>query len=173
MLRGAMVERGFYTVSNLFFNVFPDPYLKNSKGERRPFYFAIQDNKTGLYWLVPMSSRTEKYKKILIKKTAGGKSYDGLHICMLDNGVENVFLLQDMFPIERSYIKGKYTVNGNHLKLTSDAEAKEVLSKAKRVLAMLHRGYSFTPTSPDVIRIEEALLKQRKLHPNNGLVTKT
>lgn len=155
-----MRERGFYVVKDEFFADFPDPYLKGNKEERRPHYFALHDAKTGLAWMVPMSSRVDKYKTIIEKRVSCGKPYDTLHICKLDNGVLNVFLLQDMFPVAEGYILSPYTINGTPLMLTSDAEVAAVKKKALRVLNMIHRGVKFTPTQPNVLRIEAELLKK-------------
>lgn len=157
-----MVERGFYTIKDQFFVDFPDPYLKGNKGEHRPHYFALTDPKTGLLWMIPMSSQTEKYQGIIDKRESKGQPCDILHICKLDNGVENVFLLQDMFPINEDYVSSEYTIAGNHMILTSDSEAEIVLRKAKRVLNMLHRGVAFTPTQPKVLDIEKSLLAKAK-----------
>lgn len=155
-----MQERGFYTIKDQFFVDFPDPYLKGNKGEHRPHYFALRDPKTNLIWMIPMSSQAEKFQAIINKKKADGKPCDTLHICKLDNGILNAFLLQDMFPITDEYISREYTINGNHLVLTSDNEAKAILSKAQRTLNMLHRGKSFTPTQPNALAIEAALLRK-------------
>lgn len=97
-------ERGFYVIKDQFFVDFPDPYLKGNKGEHRPHYFALRDPKTNLIWMIPMSSRAEKFKAIMDKKLASGRPCDTLHICRLDNGIMNAFLLQDMFPITEDYI---------------------------------------------------------------------
>lgn len=157
-----MKERGFYVIKDSFFKDFPDPYLKGNKKERRPHYFALLDKKTNLYWMIPMSSRATKYQSIMLSRQLSGKPCDILHICVLDNGITNVFLLQDMFPVLDAYISGEYTINGNHLMLTSDKEAAEVERKANRVLNMIHRGIRFTPTQADVLYIEKELLKNIK-----------
>lgn len=50
-----------YFVSDQFFQKIQDPYLKiNYETTKRPHYFAITDYETGLYWLVPCSSKIEK-----------------------------------------------------------------------------------------------------------------
>lgn len=154
-------ERGFYVIKDQFFVDFPDPYLNGNKDERRPHYFALRDKKTQLIWMIPMSSRAEKFQAIIDKRTAAGRPCDTLHICKLDNGVMNAFLLQDMFPLMEEYISSEYTIAGNHLMLTSDKEAKAVLAKAQRTLNMLHGGIKFTPTQPDVLAIEAALLGKK------------
>ena len=52
---------GFYKLKNKFFDEMDDPYLKNNKDEKRPFFYCIheQHSENGIYWLIPMSSRTE------------------------------------------------------------------------------------------------------------------
>lgn len=162
--------RGFYIIKEQFFIDFPDPYLKGNKGEHRPHYFAFRDKNTQLIWMIPMSSRTEKFQKIIDKKTAIGRPCNTLHICKLDNGIMNAFLLQDMFPITEEYISSEYTIAGNHLILTSDKEAKAVLSKAYRTINMLHRGIKFTPTQPDVLTIESVLLSKNNTCGNTRLL---
>ena len=157
-----VVERGFYTIKDRFFVDFPDPYLKGNKSEHRPHYFALTDPKTGLLWMIPMSSQAEKYQGIVDMRKALGKPCDILHICKLDNGVTNAFLLADMFPVTEEYVSAEYTIAGNHMTLTSDTEAEIVLRKAKRVLNMLHRGIVFTPTQPKVLDIEKTLLAKAK-----------
>ena len=153
-----MVDNGFYIISDSFFTDFPDPYLKGNKDEKRPHYFAFKDSKSGLYWMIPMSSRVDKYRAIINKREAQKKPCDILHICKLDNGKESVFLIQDIFPISEKYISRPYTICNNHLRLTSEAQARIVRAKASRVLGMLRRGVRFTPTQPNVLEIEEKLI---------------
>ena len=49
--------------------------------------------------MIPLSSRIDKYKRILEKKEKAGKPCDILHIVKLDDSRESAFLIQDMFPI--------------------------------------------------------------------------
>lgn len=155
-----MTEYGFYIISDQFFEDFPDKYLKGNKEENRPHYFALQDKKTGLYWFVPMSSRVDKYKRIIERRENQNKPCDILHVAKLDNNKESVFLIQDMFPITEKYVKRKYTIAGNHLKVTSENLAKIVDAKARRVLALIKRNILLSATQPDVLKIEKALLSE-------------
>lgn len=156
-----MTEYGFYVVSDQFFVDFPDSYLKGNKVEKRPHYFAIQDRKTGLYWFIPMSSKVEKYRAIIQKREENHHPCDILHIARLDNGKESVFLIQDMFPISEEYVARKYTIAGNHLRVTSERLAGTVAKKARRVLGMIKRNVKFLPTQPDVLKIEKELLARK------------
>lgn len=152
-----MKERGFYILKDCFFEEFGDLNLKGNKKENRPHYYALCDNNTGLYWVVPMSSRIAKYRAIIEKREKEGKPCDTLHVCKLDNGGESVFLLQDMFPITEKYIRREYLVNGNPLRLTSDADARIVEKKARRVMNMIRRKIIFMPTQANVLYIEKQL----------------
>ncbi len=153
-----MTEYGFYIIADRFFEDFPDRNLKGNKKEKRPHYFAIRDNKTGLYWFIPMSSKVEKYRALMNKREQAHKPCDILHIAKLDNGKESVFLIQDMFPISEAYIKREYTIAGNHLRVTSENLAKTITKKARRILGMIRRGVKLLPTQPDVLKIEKELL---------------
>ena len=123
-----MVERGFYIIKDRFFKEMNDPYLKGNK----PHYYCFKEEKTGLYWMIPLSSRIDKYKRIINKKTSKGRQCDILHIMKLDNGKESVFLIQDMFPITDEYIERTYTIANNHLTITSEHSAREIEKKAKK-----------------------------------------
>ena len=138
-----------------------DPYLKGNKAQTRLHYYGFEDTNTGIYWMIPLSSRIDKYTKIIEKKEKAGKPCDILHIVKLDDSRESVFLIQDMFPITEEYIEREYTIAGNHLMLTSEHTAKEIEQKARKVMGMLKRGIKFTPTQPDVVAILEKLRKHR------------
>ena len=148
-----MKRTGFYTIKDKFFEDMSEPYLKGNKQGNRPHYYCFEDAQNGIFWMIPLSSRIEKYKRIVENKRKENKPCDILHIVKLDDGRESVFLIQDMFPITEEYIDRKYTIAGNHLMLTSEHTVKEVEKKARKVMAMLKRGVRFTPTQPDVIRI--------------------
>ena len=153
-----MIERGFYIIKDKFFKDMNDPYLKGNKEANRPHYYCFKDEGTGLYWMIPLSSRIDKYKKIMSKKITSGKPCDILHIIKLDNDKQSVFLIQDMFPITEEYIERTYTIANNHLTVTSEHSALEIEKKAKKVMNMLKKGIKFTPTQPDIRAIINKLI---------------
>ncbi len=156
-----MKKTGFYIIKDKFFEDMSAPYLKGNKTENRLHYYCFEDTSTGIYWMIPLSSRIDKYKRIMKKKEKARKPCDILHVVKLDDSRESAFLIQDMFHITEEYIEREYTIAGNHLMLTSKHTAKEVEQKAKKVMGMLKRGVKFTPTQPDVMAILEKL-RQRK-----------
>ena len=158
-----MKKTGFYIIKDKFFEDMSDPYLKNNKAGNRPHYYCFEDTSTGIYWIIPLSSQLDKYKRIVEKKEKEGKPCDIIHIVRLDDSRQSVFLIQDMFPITDEYIEREYTIAGNHLMLTSEHTAKEIEQKAKKVMGMLKRGVKFTPTQPDVIAILDRLKQGKTL----------
>ena len=62
--RISMIKTGFYIIKDNFFDIVNDPFLKGNKQGNRPHYYCFEDLKTGIYWIIPMSSKLEKYKKI-------------------------------------------------------------------------------------------------------------
>ena len=152
-----MKKTGFYIIKDKFFEDMKEPYLKRNKIGNRPHYYCFEDNENGIYWMIPLSSRIDKYKRIIEKKEREGKPCDIIHIAKLDNKRESVFLIQDMFPITTEYIEREYTISGKHLMLTSEHTVREIEKKARKVMGMLKRGIKFTPTQPNVMKILEKL----------------
>lgn len=154
-----MKKTGFYIIKDRFFEDMSDPYLKGNKAGNRPHYYCLEDTKTGIYWMIPLSSQIDKYKRIAEKKEKAGKPCDIIQIAKMDDARESAFLIQDMFPITEEYIEREYTIAGNHLILTSEHTVKEIENKARKVRGMLKRGIKFTPTQPNVKEILKKLEK--------------
>lgn len=154
-----MRERGFYIIKNQFFEEIGDVYLKCNKDNARPHYYCFEEKRVKVLWMIPLSSKVKKYRRIIDQKNAQGKPCDILHIVKLDNGKENVFLLQDMFPIMERYIEREYTIAGNPMLLTSERTAGEIEKKARKVVEMLKHGVRFTPTQPDIPQIYKQMTK--------------
>lgn len=117
-----MKKTGFYIIKDKFFEDMPEPYLKGNKAGNRPHYYCFEDSSTGIYWVIPLSSRIDKYRRIMEKKEKAGK-----------------------------LIEREYTIAGNHLMLTSEHTVREIQQKARKVMGMLKCGIRFTPTQPDVM----------------------
>ncbi|MDO4302007.1 MAG: hypothetical protein Q4D26_11545 [Clostridia bacterium] len=155
-----MEKYGFYIIKDSFFEYVKDSNLKGNKDGNRPHYYCFLDNSTGLYWMIPLSSKIEKYRRIIKKRTDSNKPCDIVHILKTDNDRESAFLIQDMFPVTEEYIEREYTIAGNHMKITSEHAAQEIERKARKILGMIKRGVKFMPTQPDVLKIQEKLLKK-------------
>ena len=63
------IKQGYsYHIKHSFFLTVKDSSLMSNKegGNYRPHYYAIEDsNDRGIFWMIPISSKVEKYKKII------------------------------------------------------------------------------------------------------------
>ena len=105
------VEHGLYIVSDQYFTDFPSKHWMQNKSERRPHYYALKD-KSGIIWLIPMSTQVENYKRKIereeIKRGKGNCIY--YHIGKIA-GKERVFIISDLFPVTTNYIVKPYTIS--------------------------------------------------------------
>lgn len=155
-----LVAGNFYFITDDFFEFIDDPYLKkNYDNTKRPHYYAFRESKTGLYWLVPCSSKVEKFERLIQRKQEQHKPTDTIQIIKL-LGAKSVLLFQDMFPITADYIDSQYIRAGVPVCITNPKLAVKMEKTAKKIIQLLRRGVRFTPTQPDVLNIEKRLLKR-------------
>lgn len=158
-----IIPGSLYFVSDDFFSKIQDPYLKiNYNTTKRPHYFAFQDNDTGLFWLVPCSSKTAKFESLIKKKQEQHKPTDTIKIVKLF-GKKTVLLFQDMFPITSRYIENQYIKGGQPVRIGNPDVIDDLSKTAQKTIKLLHRGIRFTPTQSDVNRIEQLMLEERNL----------
>lgn len=148
-----------YHISDDFFKKVSDPMLMTNKEDEkyRPHFFFFKDAKTnGIYWAVPQSSRTIKYKEIIKKKIA---KYGKCNTIIIGEfgGKENAFLIQNMFPITEKYVDHEHTIDGKSVKIHSTLSA-NIISNAKEVLALHRRGVNLI--FPDVDRIYDLMASE-------------
>ncbi|MCD8194966.1 MAG: hypothetical protein LUD22_01535 [Coprobacillus sp.] len=168
-----LVTGYLYVISDQFFIDVNDPYLvKNHPGGLRPYYLAIYDSSTDLYWMIPLSSKVDKYKRYYRKtfyKWTNSSRSDAKEILskfMLGMKIvhyadrESVLLFQDMFPVSRDYIVRYYLIN--HGPFTFDEyETQTIVNQAREVISLLKNGFKFVSTQPDINRLEKILLDRK------------
>ncbi|MDD4048749.1 MAG: hypothetical protein PHI90_08035 [Clostridia bacterium] len=153
----------FYFLTDDYFVDFPDPYLmKNKKAvngqiHNRPCFYTFQDIKTGLYWMIPFSSKVTKFKAEYQKKMTKYGRCDTIAFGFV-LGYEKAFLIQNMCPVTTKYINNEYfdTLANVPVKLDGAFE-KELLKKAQKVLQLTRKGSKLI--FPDVLKMEQELLK--------------
>lgn len=149
-----------YFVRDAFFDKVKDPYLKiNYETTKRPHYFAFRDMATSLYWLVPCSSKVEKFERILQARKEQHKPTDTIKVVPIQ-GRKTALLFQDMFPILDTYIDSQYIRGGQPVYIANPKVVQELEKTARKVIKLLRRGIHFTPTQPDVRRIERLMLDE-------------
>ncbi|MBP3201730.1 MAG: hypothetical protein J6M39_08805 [Lachnospiraceae bacterium] len=152
----------FYFIKNEYFEEFKDPFLMTNKervGEEthnRPCFYAFYEEKTKLFWMIPFSSKVDKFKKIYNDKISKYKVCDTI---MFGNvlGHEKAFLLQNMCPIIDKYILNEYRDINNIPVRVEEIFEKELISKAKKVLTLYRKGIKLI--FPNVQIIENKLVK--------------
>lgn len=150
----------FYFVSDAFFEKIQDPYLKiNYESTKRPHYFAFKDKITELYWLVPCSSKVEKFEHLIKEKQKRHKPTDTIKIVKVF-GKKTVLLFQDMFPVIAEYIEGQYIKNGQPVRIADPKTIQETEKNANKIIGLLRMGIRFTPTQPDAVKIEKIMLDE-------------
>lgn len=154
----------FYYIEDRYFQEFNDPYLMKNKEKikgqdhDRPCFYAFQDVSTSLFWMIPISSQVEKFKELYDVKVKKYKICDTLAFGEV-LGREKVFLIQNMCPIKPEYIKNQYIDKLSNQPVRIDGVfEKELVNKAKRVLALQRKGIKLI--FPDVLLIESKLLNK-------------
>lgn len=160
MLKYMEIQQGYsYHIKEEFFDMIQDKYLMSNKenGNYRPHFYAIQDKKnSALYWMIPISSQVEKYKGIVEKKR---RKYGKCNTIIIGRfaGKENVFLIQNTFPIIAKYFDHIHTIENKPI--TVHKELNRILTENLReVLALYNRGMKLTYT--DIARIKVAMEKE-------------
>lgn len=152
----------FYYISDQYFIDFPDQYLMknkeivNGQPHNRPFFYAILDTTTGLYWLIPFSSQTAKFHGYYNQKM---KKYGKCDTIAFGSvlGHEKAFLIQNICPVTNTYILNEYVDSAANVPVRIDGRfEQELITKAKRVIALQRKGINLI--FPDVLAIEKKLL---------------
>lgn len=136
------VQQGYsYHIRDEFFELINDKYLMSSKenGNYRPHFYAVQDKKSpDLYWMIPISSQAEKYKRINERKE---KKYGKCNTIVIGRfaGKENAFLIQNAFPIIEKYLDHVHTIQGQPITVHKELN-KTLVKNLQDVLAMYDSG---------------------------------
>lgn len=149
----------FYFIKDRYFADFPDPFLMQNKGPShdRPCFYAFQGSSQGLYWMIPFSSKVDKFKAVYQTKINRYGRCDTIDFGFI-LGREKAFLIQNMCPITTEYMKEEYIDNNSNLPVrVNGAFEFQLVQKAKRVLALQRQGHSLI--YPDVLSIEQTLLR--------------
>lgn len=155
----------FVFLSNDYFLDFPDDKLMKNKEvvdgklhDRPCFYaFTLPENEN-IYWVIPFSSRTDKYHKIFDKKIEKYHKCDTIVFGEVI-GHEKAFLIQNMCPVTEKYINAVYIDTRAKMPVRLENPlAKTIETKAKSVLQKQRRGIPLIFS--DVLTIEIKLIEQ-------------
>lgn len=156
------VKEGYvYHIKSEFFDLAKDDMLmKNHEGKAtRPHYFCLKNEEDGIIWMIPMSSKVQKYKVVVESKI---KKYKQCDTIVIGNyrGKDHAFLLQNMFPITEKYIDHIDTVKGRAIRVAAETR-REIVSKVNKIFILKEKGINLI--FPDVDRIKRVLLEENSL----------
>ena len=145
------VKTGYlYHIKDKFFDVINDKeiMINHENNHSRPSYLAIKDK--DILWFIPLSSRVDKYTKIIEhKKEKYGRCRTILIRKIADK--QQAILIQNAFPTLEKYIKSQHMVNGKIIKIPSSVQ-KEILSNFNSLLALKKQGINLFFTDIDKIK---------------------
>ena len=154
------IETGYlYHIKDEFFDIVNDDNLmtNHERGKRRPTYFTIKDG--DILWFIPLSSKIDKYKKIIDKKI---ERYGVCNTILIREvlGNEAVILIQNAFPTLEKYIDHVHIVDGKPAKVINKT-CKEILENFENLIKLKKRGIDLFFTDIDKIKkqMEDELKK--------------
>ena len=145
-----------YHIKDEYFDIVNDDSLmqNHERGKKRPTYFTIKDK--DILCFIPISSKVEKYKRIIDKKI---ERYGFCNTIIIRKIAEEdaVILLQNAFPTLEKYIDHVHTKDGIPLKIPTDLQD-EIKSLFKNMLGLKKRGTNLFFT--DIDKLKEKMLEE-------------
>ena len=147
-----------YHIKDDFFNIVNDENLmtNHERGKKRPTYFTIKDK--DILWFIPLSSKVDKYKKIVDKKI---EKFGFCNTILIENIFErkHAILFQNAFPTLEKYIDHVHTVDGSPARVPETLE-KIILINFKKLLKLKSKGINLFFT--DIDKIKKQMLDELK-----------
>lgn len=147
-----------YHIKDDYFSKVEDPKLMKNKenGNYRPTYYCMKDEYSELLWVIPMSTKVDKYKKIYDKNV---DKYGKCITIVLGaySGEKAAFLIQNMFPIIPKYIDHIHTINNVPVPVHSVIQS-VIISNVKEVLQLYKRNIRIV--FPDIKQIADIMLSE-------------
>lgn len=133
--------------------------LINGTPHNRPccYLFKFEESEKEIYWMIPISSKVEKYKKQYQKSIDKYGICDNISFCYV-LGDERAILPQNLFPITEKYIGEMYMDKNTNLPISLPADIiAEVNKKSRKKIRYNQSGKIFGMS--DIMTIYNQLLK--------------
>ncbi|MCD8012846.1 MAG: hypothetical protein LUG99_06690 [Lachnospiraceae bacterium] len=154
-----IIQEGYvYHIKDEYFDKAQDDKLMQNKenGNYRPTFYCLKDERNPLLWMVPMSSRWEKFKPIYDRQ----KERYGRCLTIVLGEYDRkkaAFLIQNMFPVTEYYLDHIHTRNNNPVPVKYSIQ-REVSTNVKRALLLHSKGKRVV--FPDISRLEKIMLDE-------------
>lgn len=158
------IEEGkLYFIKDEYFKLFKNNNLMKNKenGNSRPCYLCFKDEENPIIiWFVPISHNVLKYQTIYNEKIKKNKRVLNFVFGSV-LGKEKVFLIQNIFPVTKKYIKCKYKNKNQDVEINFELKNK-VISYAKKVVKITKIKGNIL-TFNDIMLMKEKLLLEEKI----------
>lgn len=133
--------------------------IVNGEVHNRPCYYSFQDDdEKEIYWMIPVSSQTDKYLDEYNKSMERYNLCDSISFGYL-KGEYNAFLLQNMCPVTQKYILNQYYYADSQRPVHIPNDLKrELNTKARKILRLAKKGTKLTFTN--ILRMRKELLSE-------------
>ena len=153
------IKTGYlYHIKDEYFDFVDDENLmqNHEKGKKRPTYFTIKDK--DILWFIPVSSKIDKYKKIVDKKI---EKYGFCNTILIEKifDEDSAILLQNAFPTLEKYIDHVHTIDGKPARVPEKLE-KIILDNFKNLMKLHNRGITVFFT--DIDKIKNMMIEELK-----------
>ncbi len=145
------IETGYlYHIKDEYFKIVNDKHLMlNHKNNRtRPSYFVLNDE--NIFWLIPFSSKIEKYKKIIHDSYKKYGRCDFILIKKIFNK-DSAILIQNAFPIIEKYIDHVHKEGDEVLCLDKNLQ-NLIFKKFKLLMNLKNNGINLFVVDVDKIK---------------------
>jgi hypothetical protein len=133
--------------------------IVNNKQHSRPccYLFSFTQENADIYWMIPISSKVEKYEKQYQHSMEKYRMCDNISFGYV-LGEKRAFLPQNLFPITEEYIGEIYLDKNTSLPITISANLMaELNKKARKKIRYNQQGKPFGMT--DIMKIYNELKK--------------
>lgn len=136
--------------------------IADGKKHNRPccYLFEFAGENADIYWMVPISSKTQKYEEIYNKSIKKYGKCDSISFGYI-LGEKRAFLVQNLFPVTENYVENIYIDKNTSLPITLSADLMaEINKKARKKIRYNLEGKQFGFS--DVKKIYDELIKDKK-----------
>ncbi len=116
------------------------------------FFYEGNEIMKVITWFIPLSSKIQKYQKIIDKKI---EKYGDCKTILIKEiaGNKETILIQNAFSTLEKYIQNRHTINGKVVKVPSTV-CKEILNNFKYMLSLKENGLNLFFTDNDSIKTQ-------------------
>lgn len=154
----------FYFIKDEFFEMFDGfGLLKNKEtidGELhgRPCYYSFKEIGSDIFWMIPISSKIEKYQREYKKAMDKYNICDGISFGYI-LGDRKAFLIQNMFPVTNKYINNIYIDKNKSTPVSIPPKLqKELNAKIRKAIRLYRKGTKIVLTM--ALEIEKYLISE-------------